>query len=203
MVKKFGEDFEYTNYDYKSNIRVQDKLEYMPKVYTINFWHEFDSDASLYASYFDVIEKAREQDEIVFYFNSGGGSIHTLNLFLNALRRCKSKYVLARVNYAASAAALLALFCDNIEFNTNATLMLHTFSSVEFGKGQEIESSFTHSKQEYEGLIKLICSKILSKEEIEQLLNGKDFYFNGKEAIDRLKARAKQIEKEMKHKGKK
>ena len=60
-----------------------------------------------------------------------------------------------------------------------------------------------HTKQEYEGLIKLICSKILSKEEIEQLLNGKDFYFNGREAIERLKKRAKEIEKEMKHKGKK
>ena len=203
MVKKLSEDFDYINHDYKSNIRVQDKLDYMPKVYTINFWHEFDSDASIYAPYFDVLEKAREQDEIIFYFNSGGGSIHTLNLFLNALRRCKSKYVLARVNYAASAAALMALFCDNIEFNTNSTLMLHTFSSFEFGKGQEIESSFMHSKQEYEGLIKLICSKILSKEETEQLLNGKDFYFNGKEAIERLKKRAKEIEKEVKHKGKK
>lgn len=203
MVKKLGEGFDYINYDYKSNIRVQDKLDYMPKVYTINFWHEFDSDASIYAPYFDVIEKAREHDEIVFYFNSGGGDVHTLNLFLNALRRCKSEHVLARVNYAASAAALMALFCDNIEFNTNSTLMLHTYSSVEVGKGQEIESSVMHTKQEYEGLIKLICSKILSKEEIEQLLNGKDFYFNGREAIERLKKRAKEIEKEMKHKGKK
>ena len=86
MVKKLSEGFDYINYDYKSNIRVQDKLDYMPKVYTINFWHEFDSDASIYAPYFDVIEKAREHDEIIFYFSSGGGDVHTLNLFLNALR---------------------------------------------------------------------------------------------------------------------
>lgn len=176
---------------YKSNIKIADKYEYMPKIYTINFWHDFDSNANLYSSYFDVIEQARREDIIVFYFNSMGGSFETLNLFINALRRCKSQNVIARVNYAASAAALLALFCDNIEFNTNATLMLHTFSTRISGKGQEIESDLTHTKKEIEDLIRFICSKILTKEEIEQLLNGKDFYFNGEECIKRLKTTAK------------
>lgn len=191
----------FTDFDYSKNITVKNKLDYTPKIYTINFWHDFD-DPRNYIPYFKVLEDAREEDVIVFYFNSPGGSVHTLNLFINALRRCKSKTVIARVNYAASAAALLALFCDNIEFNTNSTLMLHTYSSLMYGKGQEIESEMIHNKAEFEKLLRHICSKILSEEEIEQLFNGKDFYFNGEEAIKRLKIYARKKIKEYEEKNK-
>ena len=185
------------DFDYSKNITVKNKLDYTPKVYTINFWHDFD-DPRNYIPYFKILEEAHEEDVIIFYFNSPGGSVQTLNLFINALRRCKSKTVVARVNYAASAAALLALFCDNIEFNTNSTLMLHTYSSLMHGKSQEIESEMIHNKHEYEKLISFICSKILSEKDIEELFNGKDFYFNGEEAIKRLKQYAGKKLKEQK-----
>lgn len=190
------------DFNYTKNITVKNKLDYTPKVYTINFFHDFD-DPRYYLSYFKILEEAHEQDDIIFYFNSPGGSATTLNLFLNALRRCKSKNILARVNYAASAAALLALFCDNIEFNINSTLMLHTYGTAFWGKGQEIEADFQHTKKNLENMIRYICKKILTEEEIEQMLNGKDFYFDGEEAIKRLKERAKKLLKKEKSSRKK
>ena len=200
-LKKLEEDdFDIFGKNYSKNITSTNKFEYMPKIYTIKFWHEFDHDSSLYNSYFELLEKAREEDTIIFYFNSPGGSVTTLNLFINALRRCKSKTIIARVNYAASAAALLALFCDNIEFDTNATLMLHDFYTVEHGKSQNIEASFNHTKKEIHGLMKLICKKVLSEEEIKDMLNGKDFYFNGEEVIIRLKKYANKLMKELEQK---
>ena len=201
MSNKLCDDETTIELDYSKNISVKNKLEYTPKVYTINFWHDFD-DPRLYRSYFKILEEAHEEDDIIFYFDSPGGRIHTLNLFLNALRRCKSKNVLARVNYAASCAALLALYCDNIEFNTNATMMLHTYSLLDYGKGQEINASIDLYDASNKELIKYICQKILTDEEIEQLLNGKDFYFNGEEAVKRLKARAAEKLKEAKKKKK-
>ena len=191
---------------YRNNIEIHNKLEYMPKIYTIKFWHEFSSDATLYNSYFEVLNKAREEDDVVFYFNSYGGDCATLNLFINALRRCKSKNVTAIINYAASAAAILALYCDNIILNTNSTLMLHDFSTFVIGKSQEIESDFMHVKDNMHKLLKFICQKVLSDEEIEQMFNGKDFYFNEKEVMERLKRFAKKKlkeQKELKDKSKK
>lgn len=182
------EEIEY-DFDYSKNISVKNKYDYIPKVYTINFWHDFD-DPRNYIPYFKILQEAHEEDQIIFYFDSPGGRIDTLNLFLNALRRCRSKYILARINYAASAAALLALYCDNIEFNTNSTLMLHTASGGYRGKTQEIQSEVEHNKKNYEDLFKYILKKILSDKEIQELLDGKDFYFTGEEAIKRLKARA-------------
>lgn len=203
MVRKnkLCEDEFMTEFDFTKNITVKNKLDYSPKIYTINFWHDFD-DPRNYIPYFKVLEDAHEEDQIVFYFNSPGGDVSTLNLFLNALRRCKSKYILARVNYAASAAALLALYCDNIEFNTNSTLMLHNYKGLFYGKGQEIKADFEHSNKKFEDMIKYICRKILTDKEIEELINGKDFYFSGEEAVKRLKARANEKIKEDKKKKK-
>jgi ATP-dependent protease ClpP protease subunit len=190
-----------TEFDFTKNITVKNKLDYTPKIYTINFWHDFD-DPRYYIPYFKVLEDAHEEDQIVFYFNSPGGEVTTLNLFLNALRRCKSKYILARVNYAASAAALLALYCDNIEFNTGATLMLHNYKGFFYGKGQEIKADFEHSDKKFEQIIRYICKKILTDEEIDELLNGKDFYFSGEEAVKKLKEMVKIRDKENKKKKK-
>lgn len=182
------EEIEY-DFDYSKNISIKNKFDYVPKIYTINFWHDFD-DPRNYIPYFKILQEAHEEDQIIFYFDSPGGRIDTLNLFLNALRRCKSKYILARINYAASAAALLALYCDNIEFNTNSTLMLHTYSGGYRGKGQEVQSEVEHYGKNYNELNKYILQKILTDKEIQELLDGKDFYFTGEEAIKRLKARA-------------
>ena len=199
--KACDEEVEY-DFDYSKNITVKNKYDYIPKIYTINFWHPFE-DPRNYVPYFKILQEAHEEDQIIFYFDSPGGYLHTLNLFLNALRRCKSKYILARVNYAASAAALLALYCDNIEFNNNSTLMLHTASGGYRGKTQEIESEVEHNKKNYEDLFKYILQKILTDEEIQQLLDGKDFYFTGAEAVKRLKARAAEKLRQEKSKKKK
>lgn len=200
--KSCDEEEFITDFNFAKNITVKNKLDYTPKVYTINFFHDFD-DPRYYLPYFKVLEEAHEEDSIIFYFDSPGGRIDTLNLFLNALRRCKSKYILARVNYAASAAALLALYCDNIEFNTNSTLMLHTYSGGYQGKSQEVISEVDHYKKNFYELNKYILKKILTEEEIEQLLDGKDFYFTGEEAIKRLRSNAKKKLKELKSKNKK
>lgn len=201
-LKKLEEEYDGERGCYKNNVKISNKLEYMPKIYTIYFWHEFESDASLYLPYFDVLEKAREEDDVVFYFNSSGGDISTLNLFLNALRRCKSKKIVAVVNYAASAAAILALFCDDIVLNSHSTIMLHDFSTCVWGKSQEIDSAFSHSKEEIHKLLKFVCQKVLTDEEIEQMFNGKDFYFNQDEVLERLKRFAKKKIKDAKRKKK-
>ena len=189
MIKKNTNncDFENDNYDYAKNVEIKNKEVKIPKIYKINFFHYFDSDVAKYKPYFDVFERAQEDDEIVIYFQSGGGSVSTLNMFLNAMKTCKCKNITAKVNYAASAAAIMTLACNNIIFNENSTLMLHTYSSFYFGKSQEIEADKKHSDLMCKKIIDKYCKKILSDQEIEQMHNGKDFYFDENEAINRLK----------------
>lgn len=174
-------------WDYSKNVSVRFRDNDAPKVYTINLFHVIDWDAIKYKPYFDVFEKARENDEIIIYLNSPGGSVETLNMFLNAIRICKCKNIIARVNDARSAAAILALACDKIMFNENATLMFHTFSMWGVhGKEQELMSEIQHSAKNYKKMVEKYLQRIMSQEEIEEMANGKDFFFNEEEATKRL-----------------
>ena len=195
-------EFEVDMYDYSKNVSFKNKEVEIPKIYTINFFHYFDSDVSKYKPYFDVFEKAKESDEIIIYFQSGGGSVSTLNMFLNAMKMSKCKNVTARVNYAASAAAIMTLACNNIIFNENSTLMLHTYSSCFWGKSQEIEADKKHNDLMCKKIIDKYCKKILSEQEIEHMHNGKDFYFDEDEAIYRLKKYSQNKNKKIKGKRK-
>lgn len=179
--------YEVDTFDYNLNVSVKNKEVETPKVYTINFFHPFDYDATKYKPYFDIFEKAKENDEIVIYFNSPGGSVTTLNMFLNAMSFSKCRNITAKVNFAASAAAIMVMACPNIMFNVNSTLMFHTYSSVFWGKSQEIEADQKHQDKICKKIFEKYCSRILSKSEIEELYNGKDFYFDEQEALARLK----------------
>ena len=193
-------DFENDNYDYSKNVIVKNKEVKIPKIYTINFFHYFDSDVAKYKPYFDVFEKAQEDDEIIIYFQSGGGAVSTLNMFLNAMKTCKCRNITAKVNYAASCAAIMTLACNNIIFNENSTLMLHTYSSFYWGKSQEIKSSNKHDDEMCKKIINKYCKKILSEQEIEQMHIGKDFYFNEDEVVSRLKKYSQNKNKKNKNK---
>lgn len=184
---------------YDASVSVK-PLKDVPKLFTINFWYEFNFDTWLHSKALEVFEKAGENDEIVIYFNSPGGSVNTLIMFKNALLRSKCKNITAKINYAASAAAILALYCPNIEFNIGSTLMFHTFSTYMYGKGQEVTSALDHIKDIYYRMIRNICRRIMSPEEIERMIKGEDFHFSEVEALERLKKYTKVLEDEEKKK---
>ena len=183
---------EEDSWDYSRNVSVRLRESDAPKTYTIHLFHILDWDAIKYKPYFDVFEKAREQDEVIIYLNSPGGSVETMNMFLNAIRLCKCKNIIARVNDARSAAAIIALACDKIMFNENATLMLHTFSMWGLhGKEQELISEINHSSKNYRHMTEKYLKRIMSEKEIEEMSNGKDFFFDEVEATRRLKKYSK------------
>ena len=178
--------------DYAKNVVVKNKEIEIPKVYTIYFFHDFDYDANKYRPYFEVFEKAKEKDEIVIYFNSPGGSVATLNMFLNAISSCKCKNITARINHASSAAGIMSLACPNLLFNHCATLMLHAPSTWGLdGKEQELKSYVDHSVEQSKRMFGHYLKRILSDKEIEEMFNGKEFRFNEIEATKRLKKYSK------------
>lgn len=182
----------YEDMDYSKNVVVKNKEIEIPKVYTIYFFHDFDYEALKYRPYFEVFEKAKADDEIIIYFNSPGGSVTTLNMFLNAMRKCKSKNITAKINHASSAAGIMALACNNIIFNHCSTLMLHAPSTWGLdGKEQELKSYVDHSVDQSKRMFGHYLKRILSDKEIEEMFNGKEFRFNEIDAIKRLKKYSK------------
>lgn len=172
---------------FDNNIYESDLLPYMPKRYVIKFFYDFNDDSSFHKEALNIIENARENDEIVLYFSSNGGSITTMLLFLNAINISSCKNITARINLACSAAAFLALCCNNIYFDVGGMMMFHNYSTFQAGKENEISSRMTTVTKNIRNIITNACLKIMSAKEIEEMYNGKDFWFTADEATKRLR----------------
>lgn len=183
------EDKRWTEEQFRisKNISVTDKMPYMPKIYSIKFFHEFEYETDQYLPYLEVFENARENDVIFIELNSPGGSVFTYNIIADAVDRCKCRNIIAKIFYAASAGALLALKCPYIWPMECAQMMLHSMQIANyFNDAENVQRDVNFNVEMQNTIFKPLLSKILSKEEIKDLTNGKEFYFNKKEIENRI-----------------
>ena len=74
--------------------------------------------------------------------------------------------------------------------------MIHSYSGGAFGKAHEIYSSIDFDKEWFKNLCEDIYSGFLTDDEIKEVLDGKDFWFNADETYKRLIEYKKRFEKE-------
>jgi ATP-dependent protease ClpP protease subunit len=95
-----------------------------------------------------------------------------------------------------SAATVVMMAADEIEFCPWSTIMIHAYSGGVIGKYQEIQSSSEFHKQWFEKIVNDIYGEFLSKKEIAQILSGKDLWLTSDEALNRFNKIFKRRERE-------
>ncbi len=132
-----------------------------------------------YTSIFNIIEDASKDDEIIFYLNSYGGRVDAGIQFGNKLRKTKAhtKTVIEGPSY--SMGAIFPFMTKEVEMMPHTFLMFHDFSTGSSRqKGNEILLHLTNYSQLFKGLLDDYCSKLLTKEEIADIVAGKDLYLD-------------------------
>ena len=76
--------------------------------------------------------------------NSGGGSLATANMLVNAIRESQAHVHGFIESTCASAATLVYLACHSYSLSEDADMMIHTSSSMYGGKEHEQHSYITH-----------------------------------------------------------
>lgn len=167
-------------YEYEKNIYRQIKsIEY-----TINFHHDFE-DTTTIVPYLEILSKATYNDVIIFNITSYGGDAETAFTLRNAIKNCKAKTI-ARVFYAASAATILALSCEEIIFMDNCCFMIHGPKCYYEGKLQDLQDKMSFQYKRFCNIMYDVYKAILSKEEIKEAIQGKEFWFDERECIERI-----------------
>lgn len=170
--------------------QVLDSLKVQPYYSSLSydiFIDESIDSPAYYRSVIGALNKASETDTVSFFINSGGGIVSTASSIIHAMDRCKAKITAHLVGDCCSAATMIALHADEWEISDNVTFMVHTCS---FGLGNSAEKIKDHHDfiqtsnretmfREYLGL--------MSEEEIERCLEGKEYWFNKVQLEERLR----------------
>lgn len=143
-------------------------------------------EASDYIEICDVLRSASPDDEVLIRINSGGGSLATANMLVNAIRESRAHVHGFIESTCASAATLIYLACHSYSLSEDADMMIHTSSSLYGGKEHEQHSYVTFSRKKIHKMVRDRYAGFLTEKEIENVLNGQDYYFDSEEIGERL-----------------
>lgn len=148
-------------------------------------------EASNYIPWFDMIRHADEMDIIKIYINSYGGDLFTAIQFMRVLAETRASIICSVEGACMSAATMIFLSCDQFEVTPHSVFMFHNYSGGTIGKGGEMIDQLLHERRWSESLMKNIYKDFLTEEEIENMLNNRDYWMDGNEVVARLNNRIK------------
>lgn len=163
--------------------------------YTIHFSQEF-THPSHYDEVVSLLLTADEGDVINMMINNFGGRVDALNSILNAMSMTHATVNGFLIGQGCSCASVLFLACHNWVVGDNVTLMIHEQSFFVGGKASETKKQHEHYQKQNERFIRDTYKDFLTEDEIDQVLQGQDFYFEDFEINERLKSRNEILQNE-------
>ena len=139
-----------------------------------------------YVEVLNMLRTASPKDSVTMYINSPGGHLDTTIQLLNAMDECEAQVTTVLDGIAHSAASLLFLNGDNLMIYKYASMMCHMYSSLTFGKAHELKAQVDFSQHLYRDMMSELYGGFLTEDEIKEMFEGKDFWFNSKDIAKRI-----------------
>jgi ATP-dependent protease ClpP protease subunit len=149
-----------------------------------------------YSRIFDLLLDAGDNDVVHFFICSPGGRVDGLNVLLEGIRMTEAHTVAVLLGEAHSAASILALNCREVIVTDSAESLIHSCRFGASGKAADIAAQTAHTLKTTERLARETYSGFLTDEELNQMLAGKEWYFDADQIRERLQRRADFLEQQ-------
>ena len=120
--------------------------------------------------------------DIVLVIDSGGGAVNSALKFCDFLDMCREKFPFVKFTSvisgcAASAATIMAVYCDKRYMTRHATAMVHELRSGFSSKMQEISSYYKHLIDLHNKLANIYVEKAgIKREDIDKIMRDETWY---------------------------
>lgn len=133
-----------------------------------------------------VLDNCQENDIINMFINTPGGSLTATISILHAMMRCRGTVVTHADGEVASAGTLLFLAGTHKVVYPYAHFMFHDGSMGNIGKINESLKNISATSELLEKMAYDIYKPFFSEEEIDDILEGRDYYCSSEEMYDRI-----------------
>lgn len=146
-------------------------------------------DVHSYAHFVHLFETALPEDTIFLYLANLGGEVDSCVYIANAMKACNALIYVIVNGRCCSAGATIALCGHSIELRPDTYLMFHNYSSVDYGKGNELRQSVDETRKWIHGYFNRLHSPFLTETEVKMIEKDQDVYvhWDDKDLISRLK----------------
>lgn len=146
------------------------------------------TDPEDYVDWVETIRDASEHDTIEFHINSPGGNVYSAIELLHAFADTQAHVHVVLTGIVASAGTILMTVGDSFEISPYTTFMFHNYSGGTIGKGNEMAIKMDYEREWSRMFMHDIYEGLLSESEIDQLLDGRDFWLSAPDVGERLEA---------------
>lgn len=145
---------------------------------------------SAYDSLCALLRSLAPHDSVTLFINSPGGNLASGMAIIQAMAESEATITTVLHPRGYSMGALIFLAGDVKVVPPNCQLMLHHYSSALHGKGNEQVAEVNASVAWYASIVRDLCAGFLSEEELNAMLQGKDFWMQSEEIAQRLEVMA-------------
>jgi len=138
---------------------------------------EFEESSTELSRLLHDISELTPDDKLKLIINSHGGRLTEGKAIINTIRKTGTNITTELVADADSMAALMFCIGHKRIVYENSSIMFHTFSGSIVGKGYEMEDQIVHLSRHVKTFFKSIVIG-LEPEEIQRLLDGKEWWFD-------------------------
>lgn len=134
--------------------------------------------------------KLTPKDTVYIHINTPGGIIDSASMMYDDIKHCKARTVGVLSGTVASAGTLIAMAVDELQVADGTAFMAHNYSSGISGKGHEMKAQQRFTDEQLSVFFNEVYQGFFTAEEIIQMIDGKDFWLNKTEVLERWKGKS-------------
>ena len=151
----------------------------------------------------NTIEEPSEYNELCFrlksaspaeiftlVINTPGGILDSALMLVDAIKTSKAKVIAQISGTVASAGTIITLACDDVDVAPHTAFMIHNYSGGLVGKGHELKAHQEFVDANLNNSFTDLYKGFLTPSEIKKVIDGKDYWMNRDEVLERLLARS-------------
>jgi ATP-dependent protease ClpP protease subunit len=150
-------------------------------------------EAKYYRNLIQVIESLGEGDVLHLSINTYGGHLDGAIALINAMQNTDATVHCTIDGVAASAGSLIALASPSVSVSPYASMMIHAASFGSFGKQSDVISHASFIDKKVKTLMRNIYKDFLTEQELNEVIVGKELWFDADEIVERLEKREKLV----------
>lgn len=151
-----------------------------------------------YVDWVRTIRSAGPDDVIELHLNTPGGDVYTAIQLLHAFDSTDAHVHVVIAGICASAGTILMTVGDSFEIHPATSFMFHNYSGGMRGKGNEMHIQMEYERKWSVQFMKDTYHGLLTEDEINSLVDGRDFWLSAEDVGDRLLACLEDREARMK-----
>jgi ATP-dependent protease ClpP protease subunit len=158
------------------------------------FFVYITDDIEIPAAYNEITHRlytASAEDNFVFVINSGGGVVESAIMIIDAIQRSEATVKMLVTGFCASAGTIIALSGAELEVADHSAFMIHNYSAGFGGKGHELKARQTFMDNSLNSAFADYYKGFLTETEVEEVIEGKDFWLAPAEVRTRWETRKK------------